>query len=61
MYNNKRNIKDKFFNFFYNIKKICNEITYTNNELMTCKKFQRLVYQKKKKILKKNLILEINS
>lgn len=49
MYNNKRNIKDKFFNFFYNIKKICNEITYINNELMTYKKFQRLVYQKKKK------------
>lgn len=49
MYNNKRNIKDKFFNFsiiFYNIKRICNEITYTNNELMTCKKFQRLLYQK---------------
>lgn len=46
MYNNKKNIKEKFFNFFYNIKKICNEITYTNNELMTCKKFQRLLYQK---------------
>lgn len=54
MYNNKRNIKDKFFNFFYNIKKICNEITYINNELMTYKKFQRLVYQKKKNIKKES-------